>query len=327
MRPTRSFRSHVWRAPRAVVAILVSGTVALGCGGGADTHNGIGETPGGSAGTPLDTAAFAPGACVAFAPTKGDRHESVFLDAGHGGIDPGGVGTTTTGKTIDEANLTLPVELDAMALLRANGFRVVVSRTTSSTVVRLRSGDESGGILTLQGSHNDVVARDVCANDAKARALVGIYFDAGSSSQNAGSLTAYDPVRPFSAANLALATLVQHDVLDDMNAQGWGIPNDGVLSDTALGSFVGDPSSGGIAGQAASYDHLLLIGPAAAGYFTTPSTMPGAVIEPLYLTDPFEGSIANTTHGQSVIGRGIATAIERFLEPAHAAKGDHVKST
>jgi N-acetylmuramoyl-L-alanine amidase len=328
MRPTRSFRSYVRRAPVVAVAMLVSGMAALSCGDGASTPNRIGESRGGSAETPLDTAEFAPGACVAFAPTKGDRHESVFLDAGHGGIDPGGVGTTTTGKTIEEANLTLPVELDAMTLLRADGFRVVVSRTSSSTVVRLRSGDESGGILTLQGSHDDVVARDVCANDAKARALVGIYFDAGSSSQNAGSLTAYDAARPFSAANLALATLVQHDVLADMNAQGWGIPNDGVLPDTALGSFVGDPSSGGIAGGAASYDHLLLIGPAAAGYFTTPSEMPGALIEPLYLTDPFEGSIADTRHGQSIIARGIATAIEQFLVPAHhAPAGDHAKST
>jgi N-acetylmuramoyl-L-alanine amidase len=263
---------------------------------------------------------------VAFPPTKGDRHETVFLDAGHGGIDPGGVGTTESGKTIFEADETLPVELDAMARLRAQGFRVVVSRTTSSTVVRLRRGDESGGILTLQGSHDDVVARDVCANDAGARALVGIYFDAGSSAQNAGSLTAYDSARSFSAANLTLATLVQQDVLDDMNAQGWGIPNDGVLPDTALGSFVGDPSSGGIAGEAAAYDHLLLLGPAAAGYFTTPSRMPGAVIEPLYLTDPFEGSIADSTAGQTVIARGIASAIEHFLAPPNTSARTQAKS-
>ena len=72
------------------------------------------------------------------------------------------------------------------------------------------------------------------------------------------------------AENLTLATLVQTDVLDDMNAQGWGIPNDGVLPDTTLGSYVGDPSAGGIAGEAASYNHLLLLGPASAGYFSTP---------------------------------------------------------
>ena len=262
----------------------------------------------------LDAAAFAPGACVAFGPTKGDRHLTVFLDAGHGGIDPGGVGTTDSGTMIDEAHLTLPVELDAMQMLRAKGFRVVVSRTQQSTVVRLGPGMTSGGVLTLEGSHDDVVARDICADDAHASVLVGIYFDAGSSPENAGSLTAYDDARPFAAANQRLATLVQQDVLADMNAQGWGIPDDGVLPDTSLGSFVGDPSQGGIAGAAASYDHLLLIGPAQAGYFSSPSEMPGAVIEPLYLTDPFEGSLADTTQGQMVIGRGLVAAIEAFLK-------------
>ena len=290
------------------MAVVVTGIAAFGCGDAAHTtHASSGDRS-------LDAAAFAPGACVAFEPTKGDRHQTVFLDAGHGGIDPGGVGTTEAGKTIDEAHLTLPVELDATQLLRAQGFRVVVSRTRQSTVVRLGPGMASGGVLTLEGSHDDVVARDICANDAHASVLVGIYFDAGASPENAGSLTAYDDARPFAAANQKLATLVQRDVRAGMNAQGWEIPNDGVLPDTSLGSFVGDPSVGGIAGAAASYDHLLLIGPAKAGYFSSPSQMPGAVIEPLYLTDPFEGSIADTARGQMVIARGLARAIETFLE-------------
>ncbi len=296
-----------------MAAALAAGIVICSCGAGSP---GVHSAPSLPAETQLDPSAFAAGACEAFEPTKGDRHETVFLDAGHGGIDPGGVGTTEAGKTIHEADETLPVELDAMALLRAKGFRVVVSRTKDSTVVRLSAADESGGVLTLQGSHDDVVARDECANDANARALVGIYFDAGSSAQNAGSLTAYDAARPFATENLALATLVQTDVLDDMNGQGWAIPNDGVLPDTTLGSYVGDPSAGGIAGEAASYNHLLLLGPAAAGYFSTPSLMPGAVIEPLYLTDPFEGTIADSSKGQTQIARGIASAIEKFLAPA-----------
>jgi N-acetylmuramoyl-L-alanine amidase len=249
---------------------------------------------------------------VAFEPTAGDRNETVFLDAGHGGIDPGALGSTEAGHTIEEADETLPMELDAARLLRARGFRVVVSRTRNSTVLRLGPEDVSNGELTLTGAHDDVAARDTCANLAKASVLVGIYFDAGSPS-NAGSLTAYDADRPFSAANVRLAGLLQRDVLAAMNAQGWRIPNDGVLPDTELGSFVGEPAAGGIAEKAAAYDHLLLIGPAMAGFASAPSEMPGAVIEPLYITDPFEGSIANSTHGQMVIAAGIASAIEQFL--------------
>jgi N-acetylmuramoyl-L-alanine amidase len=173
----------------------------------------------------------------------------------------------------------------------------------------------SDGVLSLQGSHDDVVARDVCANLAHANALVGIYMDAGGSTQDAGSVTVYDADRPFAAANSQLAGLLQTDVLASMNAQGWQIPNDGSQPDTGFGSSVGDPSAGGLAAAAAAYNHLLLIGPAAPGFFTSPSAMPGAVIEPLYLTDPFEGSIAVSPGGQKVIAQGIATAAERFLEP------------
>ncbi len=258
---------------------------------------------------------------MAFGPTAGDRHKTVFLDAGHGGIDPGAIGTTESGHIIYEADETLPVELDAMTLLRAKGFRVVVSRTRASTVSRLGPGDVSDGVLTLQGAHDDVVARDVCANDAKASVLVGIYFDAGGSPQDAGGLTAYDVDRPFSASNVTLASLLQTDVLAEMNAHGWGIPNDGALPDSNLGSFVGNPTPGGIAGEAAAYGHLLLIGPAMAGFFSTPSEMPGAVIEPLYITDPFEGSIAATGQDQRVIARGIVLAIEQFLEPTSKSSG------
>ncbi|MGO8871999.1 MAG: N-acetylmuramoyl-L-alanine amidase [Acidimicrobiales bacterium] len=256
---------------------------------------------------------------MAYPPTSGNRHLTVFIDAGHGGIDPGSVGVTQSGATIDEADETLPVELDTMALLRAQGFRVVVSRTGNSTVVRLGPQDQSDGVLTLQGVFDDVAARAQCANDAKASALVGIYFDAGNSSLNAGSITAYDADRTFSSANLTLATLVQSDVIARMNGQGWAIPDDGVQTDTGLGSLNGDPASGGLAGEAAAYDHLLLIGPATAGYFSTPSQMPGVVIEPLYITDPYEGSLAASTADQMVIAGGIASALQQFLAPPPVA--------
>ncbi len=292
--------------------VLAIGGVAIGLTVGSSSASG---------GTALNPAAFATGACMAFEPTSGDRHQTVFLDAGHGGIDPGGVGTTTSGKSIYEADETLPVELDVMARLRADGFRVVVSRTGATTVVRLGPADLSGGVLSLQGAHDDVAARDECANDAGAAVLVGIYFDASQSSQTSGSLTAYDPDRPFSSANSQLATLMQTDVLAAMNAKGWAIPNDGVQSDAGLGSFVGNASSGGIAAEAAAYNHLMLIGPAMSGFFSTPSLMPGAVIEPLYLTDPFEGSIADSADGQEVIAQGIATAVDQFLAPPSGSSG------
>jgi N-acetylmuramoyl-L-alanine amidase len=252
----------------------------------------------------LDPGLFANGACVAFPPTAGNRHETVFLDAGHGGLDPGGTGTTQAGQTVEESTVNLAIELDLTATLRAQGYRVVDSRTGNTNVTRLTAADVDGSLLTAQGVHNDVAARDVCANLARANVLVGIYMDAGAPGE-AGCLTGYDQDRPFSADNLRLARLVQGDVLSAMNAQGWQIPDGDVQPDTGLGSALT------AAGE--SYDHLLLLGPAEAGYFTTPSQMPGALIEPLFLTDPFEASIAASTHGQQVIAGGLATAIEGYF--------------
>jgi N-acetylmuramoyl-L-alanine amidase len=250
---------------------------------------------------------FSAGACVAYQPTHGNKHLTVFLDAGHGGIDPGGVGTTESGASVYEENVNLPIELDAMNLLRAQGYRVVVSRTGNTSVTSLSAADVSGGLLTIQGSHDDVAARDICANDAGANLLVGIYQDAGGSPSNAGCVTGYDADRPFSTQNLAFANLLQNDVLNAMNAQGWQIPNEGVLTDDNLGSAIST--------QAVDYGHLLLLGPADPGYFDTPSQMPGALIEPLFITDPFEGSIAASTQGQQVIAGGIAQAIEQYFAP------------
>jgi N-acetylmuramoyl-L-alanine amidase len=268
---------------------------------------------GGGGGSPVDAGAFAPGACVAFSPSSGTGGRTVFLDAGHGGPDPGAVGATENGRSIHEADLTLAVELDALTVLRKAGYRVVVSRTGETSVARLTPADRDGPGLSLQGAHDDVVAREDCADRAHADVLVGIYFDAGASAHNAGCLTAYDADRPFSAANLRLADLLQRDVLAAMDRQGWEIPDQGVVPDGGVGSISGNPSAGGLAAAAAAYGHLLLLGPPQAGYAPTPSTMPGAVIEPLYVTDPFEASRADSATGQMVMARGISRAVEQFL--------------
>ncbi len=262
----------------------------------------------------LDPSLFARGSCEAFAPTTGDRHLTVFLDAGHGGRDPGGVGTTTSGVSIEESRETLRVELRALTTLRAQGYRVVVSRTTNNTVLKLNPADVSGNELSVLGAHDDVAARDQCANLAHANLLVGLYFDAGSP-QYAGSLTAYDASRPFAAQNKRFASMLQHDVVAAMNARGWAIPNDGVDTDTLLGSVVTGSSSATLSEEALNYNHLMLIGPAAPGYFTTPSAMPGALIEPLYLTDPYEGTLANSSLGQAVIAQGVVQAINQYFAP------------
>jgi len=134
----------------------------------------------------VDPATFAPGACIAFPPTQGNRNQTVFLDAGHGGPDPGARGVTEGGATIYERDLTLPVIEDAAPLLRAMGYRVVLSRTTNSPVAILSAADLDAGLLSVQGVHDDTGARAQCADEANAAVLVSVHFNAGASPSKGG---------------------------------------------------------------------------------------------------------------------------------------------
>lgn len=270
--------------------------------------------PSSQPGSQLGGGIFPPGACVAMGPSGSDRHQTVFLDAGHGGPDPGASGTTVGGQAVDERSVTLPVVLDAAAMLRASGYRVVVSRTTDTSVGRLGPSDVTSGVLTLQGEHVDTEARVTCANLSGAGVLVSVHFNAFSDPTAGGLLTTYDDSRAFRAANLEFAQLVDTDIGKALHAAGWSVPDRGVQPDTTVGA----PA---LSAEAHQYGHLLILGPAAAGWLDHPTTMPGALVEPLFLTDPAEASVAVDPAGQHAIAGGITTAVETFLPGATPAGG------
>ena len=240
-----------------------------------------------------------------FGPTAGNRHLRVFIDAGHGGPDPGGVGRTSAGQIVGEAPLNVLVATDAATLLRRRGFSVVLSRTGADAVARPTSGDVVGGAFTPSGSHRDLVARDLCADLAHADAVIGMDFDAAASPTAAGSVTLYDAVRPYAGASLRLAALVQREVLASLRAKGVVVPDLGVHTDVGFGSALTQADR--------EYGHLVLLGPAKRGYLDTPTMAPAALIEPLFLTDPPEASVADSRAGQEAIGRGLADAVTRFF--------------
>jgi N-acetylmuramoyl-L-alanine amidase len=190
-------------------------------------------------------------------------------------------------------------------MLRTLGFTVVVSRTTDTTVARLTAADVSGTLLTVAGVHADLEARARCANEAGAAVLVSVHFNSASSPRDAGALTIYDGSRPLATNNRRLADVLQANVRSRPNAHEWAIPDSGVVSDTTVGNALSSAD--------AAYGHLVILGPAMVGYFTLPTTMPGSVIEPLFLTDPFEADIAASPAGQVSIAAGIATAVMQFL--------------
>jgi N-acetylmuramoyl-L-alanine amidase len=261
--------------------------------------------PGKAASYAVAASRFEPGSCVLLTPTVGNRHLRVFIDAGHGGSDPGGTGKRMSGQTISEAPLNVRVAKDAALLLRRDGFSVVLSRTGSNPVARPQAGDFSDGVYTVTGERRELVARNRCADLSRANVVLGIDEDAASSSSAAGSVTLYDADRPYHATNLRLAQLVQHDVLSSLGADGAIVPNLGVHNDVGYGDLA--------AAGAQAYGHLTLLGPPKRGYLSTPTLVPAALIEPLFLTNPPEGSLADSIAGQQAIARGLADAAEQFF--------------
>ena len=67
-----------------------------------------------------------------------------------------------------------------------------------------------------------------------------------------------------------------------------------------------------------AYRHLELIGPAKRGYFRKPRAIPGALVEPLFITGPFHGAITASSRGRQVIAARLAPAIEQDFPPQHA---------
>ena len=196
-----------------------------------------------------------------------------------------------------------------LALLRDDGYRVVMSRIDDRLLILPNTANMSTGMLTLTGVHNDIEARIACANAGRADALVSLHFNAYLDPSVNGAETIYDSARPFSAASARLASLAQQDMLAQFSAAGWEVPDRGVMDD----SIAGTPS---FSAEAAAYGHLLELGPGAAGWLTDPSAMPGILVEPLFLSHPAEADVAASDLGRQAMARGLVAALDTFFGAA-----------
>jgi N-acetylmuramoyl-L-alanine amidase len=240
------------------------------------------------------------GACMSFAPSGRGSNRTVFIDPGHGGFDPGVVGTAG-GQQVLEKDVTLAVGTRLAALLRGDGYRVVMSRTQDSSVTKLSSDDSVTGALTAAAEHRDLVTRAACANASSAAALVSIHFDGFDDPSVAGTESFYDAARPFAAQNKRLATELQAALVAAL-----GTPDRGVWTDDQM---VGPA----LTATGSMYGHLIELGPPEPGWVDNPSQMPGALVEPLFLTNSAEASLAASSSGQQRVAVALKTGLEKYL--------------
>jgi N-acetylmuramoyl-L-alanine amidase len=252
-------------------------------------------------GSQLALAGLDPGACRSFRPTAPANGHTVFLDPGHGGPDPGGSGQLADGTLVVEKEATLAVAGDLSGLLRAAGYRVVLSRTTDTAVTQLTAADLDNGALRGSALHRDLVARIACANAAGADVLLAIHFNAFDDPSATGAETFYDPARPFADRSLRLAGSLQAALTAQLQ-----VDDRGVASDEDLAA----PT---ITDAGAAYGHLVELGPPEAGWVDTPSAMPGALVEPLFLTAPQEAPLAANPAGRARIASALADGLRAYF--------------
>jgi N-acetylmuramoyl-L-alanine amidase len=301
--PRRPRRTALWAVLALVPLVLLVVLVDRACGSAAPAAAGVRSAS--AATPPVPVPAYAAGACQAQAPTGQSRGRTVYVDPGHGGLDPGVLGQPAgagaSKARLAESQVALAVAGELVRRLRADGYRVVLSRTGDTSVRRFAAGEVDGGALSSDQVRQDLQARVRCANDSRAAALLSIHFNGYGDPAVGGSQTIYDAARPFSDRSARLARSVQSALLARL-----GLVDRGVLTDDALDA----PT---LSDRADSYGHLLLLGPAQTGWLDRGTGMPGVLVEPLFLTAPAEAGLATSGSGQRKIGTALAEGLEAFL--------------
>ena len=211
------------------------------------------------------------------------------------------MGATADGRQVLEKDATLAVATRLTALLRAAGYRVVMARTTDTTMLKLSSTDSVLGSMNATAEHRDLVARAACANAAGADVLLSIHFDGFDDRSVGGTETFYDSARTFAGANQRLAADLQSALVAGLGASDRGVSTDDQLAAPTL------TASGN------AYGHLIELGPISAGWVDNPSQMPGALVEPLFVTNPKEAQLASDPAGQQRIAEALKAGLLKYL--------------
>jgi N-acetylmuramoyl-L-alanine amidase len=197
-----------------------------------------------------------------------------------------------------EKVVALAVAKRVTGLLQNGGYRVIMSRMGDTAVA---SNLPSNGGLSPDDIRADLLARIACANRSGADVLVSIHFNGVNDPSVAGSATFYDAIRPFAASNHRLAIDLERSITT-------------AIGSTNLGVWPDDENVGPALSPAGSvYGHLIELGPPSPGYVDTPSLMPGALVEPLFLSNRMDAQKAADPHTQQLIALAIDAGVVAYF--------------
>jgi N-acetylmuramoyl-L-alanine amidase len=234
-------------------------------------------------------------ACRLLTPASGADGPRVALDAGHGGRDAGAV----SGALV-EAELTLDVTRRVADDLRADGFEVVLTRTTEDGLTtRVRRGSEPP--LKARQVKRELERRNACVNTSRAEAMVSVHFNSLGDPAASGTETIYNDNRPFSLRSRALAEDVHDAVVDALDSQDRGVITDETRGGPALSR------------EGAEYGQLLQLGPPKRPWFRVPTRVPGVVSESLFVTSASDAAVLGDPAARQELAEALGDGVRRWF--------------
>lgn len=247
---------------------------------------------------------------VAFA-----RAPVVCLDPGHGGVDRGFSRFFENDvPAMEEAILVLEHAWDLEARLLQRGYNVVLTRETDAAV-NLDGKDINGDGRTAahdaprsdrNQNLDELQARINLCNKARADLLVSMHVNGYSNGNPRGYETWFTRERAFGDRNAVFATLAYAHLKEQLRIIGYMLPAEeerGVLPDTTADVQM----------EHSLFRHFIMTGPEVPGV-VDPSTMPGAIVEALFVSNDGDAGVLASPEGRNAIVTAYENAVVEFFE-------------
>lgn len=248
-------------------------------------------------------------------PSNFTRPPVVCLDPGHGGSDRGFTEFFDDGRPdLEEAVLVMQQAWDLEARLKNRGYDVVLTRDTDIDVnADGKDVNKDGRTAAHDPPRSDrnktldeIQARINTCNAAHADLLVSIHINGYSTETPRGYETWFTRERPFGDRNAEFATLAYAHLREQFAKIGYVLPIDeerGVLPD----------STADVQREHPVFKHFIITGPAIPGVIT-PSAMPGAIVESLFVSNPGDAAVLTSPEGENAIVTAYENAIVEYFD-------------
>lgn len=191
--------------------------------------------------------------------------------------------------TEKEANLAVALKLARM--LRAGGYRVVLTRDSDVSLTALTNPDFVIRTRLEQQARIDI------ANAAAADVLVSVHHNGYNDPAVRGTETYYCTDRPFAERSRKGADLVLQGLVARLNGAGYATLNRGGKDDASIGARYGQP-------------HSFLLG---TNPGINPSQMPGIFGEALFVTNPQEAALLQRDDVREALANGYLDGIQAYF--------------